>query len=118
MIDRSDASILQPAAQIPTDAGAWSKFVDHYGVPLVLLGVCLWTALSMAKWMRPRADRVIEGLLTNNERLPSLLQAMTVHLEDLSRESKAQTSILDTLARQQQQLANEFARIASKDRAA
>lgn len=84
--------------EVPTDAGAWSKFVDHYGVPLVLLLVLGWCMLSLAKFMRPYAERVMGLVIQNNEALPGALERMAASLDRVNEKLDAQNDLLRKIA--------------------
>lgn len=63
------------AAQVPTDMGAWSSWLDRTGVAvaiLIVIGLLLWRLL---RWMRPRADIVLDGFIANANRVQPLLDA-------------------------------------------
>lgn len=67
----------------------WSKWVDRTGVAIGVLAVTGFVLWRLATWLRPKADRVIDGVLANNARVPELL----------AEHAKVNLQIADSLAR-------------------
>lgn len=62
-------------AQVPSDMSTWSGWLDRTGVAvgiLIVVGFALWRLL---RWVKPRADVVLDGFIANANRVQPLLDA-------------------------------------------
>ncbi len=51
-----------------------SKYIWNSGLAVVLLGLIIVAIIKIAKWFGPKADVFINGLLSNNERVPEMIE--------------------------------------------
>ncbi len=66
---------VPPAKQVPPDAQGWSTWIERLGVPLALLVVLTFAMFRLAKWARPKADSLIDGMLSRANALPAVIEA-------------------------------------------
>lgn len=107
-------SNLATSTQTPTEVKGWLDASKEYGLALVFLVLILVVLWRMARWIRPKADQVVAGILANNERVPGLIEsqekqnaAVLLAMQALATQLQTQSALLEQLA---QRIANNIDR--------